>query len=594
MLEEVEVSTDHPRYEYVAVSYPWKPSEGEDESKGGYYLKSSSRPVKLRDILLDRIIHYVQYATHNRAGADKHIPFWIDQLSINQKHRREKYHAVQSMDLVYKYCTAAVGYLWVEIETQDQLDLLGRLLRGQIANESQQRPRLGKNVDGPTSEKVLQLLLRITDDPWWNSAWIFQEDYVSEEKMCLLIRHSAKLSKENAKREVGDLLGELVVNSADFRKHATLFCLAYRQRMAQDLRICKDCDGVLNKAGEYTIMHKYDRGAVGDRIRKAMSPTLFTALGSRRVEHTPDIPAISANCLQYPIRLYPSKIKMSRSSLSICILALYLINGEIIKNDEDNPGQLSQDIFRYLQDQTMSLDTRVDGWELRFMKHCRLSSVRLSDDGIVTKGMLWKVCKEIPPDELLPTGSPVNKDYSRKDLYQVGLDEYQRKRLGVLARWLRRLRYICLAEGLENFLRSEQPSYSSHDDWPSGFCMSMMAHQIVKAMDAGKPLQLGLLIRNNPKAYGSYQAIFVRNYREFHDPRKSFIFTSWSCTREYASEEFLTRNPAKYVSLEVVRGGQTSDGCQTLRTKRWVNGLCFFAGEQIRDFVFPWPQSLIK
>src|SRR6266567_8521651 len=50
-LETVEVSTDHPRDEYIAVSYPWRPSEGEDKTKGDYYLKSSNRTVKLRNIL---------------------------------------------------------------------------------------------------------------------------------------------------------------------------------------------------------------------------------------------------------------------------------------------------------------------------------------------------------------------------------------------------------------------------------------------------------------------------------------------------------------------------------------------------------------
>ncbi|KAF2647463.1 hypothetical protein K491DRAFT_309033 [Lophiostoma macrostomum CBS 122681] len=121
-----------------------------------------------------------------------------------------------------------------------------------------------------------------------------------------------------------------------------------------------------------------------------------------------------------------------------------------------------------------------------------------------------------------------------------------------------------------------------------------MADYIVTAMDAGKLLQLGLPVLKHPNAYWSYRAIFVRDYVISGDPRKSFLFTSWSCARKDSSDGWVTRFPAKYVSLEVKRDGRTESGYEALRTRRWVNGLCFFDGESACNFLFLWLRLLME
>lgn len=578
------VKTDLFTGRYLAVSYRWKPSPEEDTTRRRYRLPSSHRRLKLRDGLLDRVVRYAKYMTNQELGG-KDIPFWIDQLSINQRDGDERKVKVQSMDLVYKKCKAAAGCLWVQIRTQEQLNTLGSLLRGRTANESQQGPALGVNVDSQTAKATLQLLLYITNDPWWESAWIFQEDYISDIRMWLLIRCCSKLTREGMEYQLGDLSGELVVNSADLRKYATLFCLAYRERMGQDPDVQEECNKVLRKAVKYSVLHKYDRGATGSRIRKAMSPTVFHDLSHRMIKHASDIPTLSANCLDYPTRLDPTRVKRSRSSLSICILALYLTNGEIINNDHDKPGELAHNVIAFLEEQAVRLEAPVERGELTFMKHCRFSDVKLLNTGMRARGMLWKVCRELLPKQLLPTSFSAE---------EPGSAVYRHKRLQDLASLLRHLRYKRLAKDLENFLANDQQSTVSRNKWASGSILNIMADHIVKAMDAGKPLQLGLPVLSHPKAYNSYRAIFVRNHHECEDPRKSFIFTSWSCTRKGSSDGGVTRFPAKYVSLEVKRDGYAASGQEALRTKRWTNGLCFFDGEKTRDFLFPWPRSLIE
>lgn len=86
--------------QYVAVSYPWKASDGEAKRKGGYLIAPNFSRVNVRDIVLDRSIRFIKYMERD----SNMIPFWIDQLSINQRNGRKKEEAIQSMDLVYKRC----------------------------------------------------------------------------------------------------------------------------------------------------------------------------------------------------------------------------------------------------------------------------------------------------------------------------------------------------------------------------------------------------------------------------------------------------------------------------------------------------------
>lgn len=68
---------------YIAISYCWKPSPGEDEARGKYRVPPSNRRLKLRDGLIDRIVYHASYVTDQESGG-KDVPFWIDRLSINQ------------------------------------------------------------------------------------------------------------------------------------------------------------------------------------------------------------------------------------------------------------------------------------------------------------------------------------------------------------------------------------------------------------------------------------------------------------------------------------------------------------------------------
>jgi hypothetical protein len=82
----------------------------------------------VRNVVLDRTFRFIRHRQKDKAR----IPLWIDKLSIPQNPSPEKDIAMHSMDLVYKRCNYAVGYLWVQINTADELDRLSALLGNRI------------------------------------------------------------------------------------------------------------------------------------------------------------------------------------------------------------------------------------------------------------------------------------------------------------------------------------------------------------------------------------------------------------------------------------------------------------------------------
>lgn len=73
----------------------------------------------------------------------------------------------------------------------------------------------------------------------------------------------------------------------------------------------------------------------------------------------------------------------------------------------------------------------------------------------------------------------------------------------------------------------------------------------------------------------------------------SFVFTAWKPGGHIETRSGV-RNADKYVSIEVDLDGSTEDGLLRLRTKRWINGLCFFNGSPRFNVMFPWPAWLTK
>ncbi|EXJ72410.1 uncharacterized protein A1O5_04914 [Cladophialophora psammophila CBS 110553] len=574
---------------YVAVSYIWNPDPREDTKTGVYFVesrdhshRSSSRSTTVRDVVWDRVTKFAAYID---------CPyFWLDQECIDQEDEDEQEIAIQSMHLVYSRSQHPVALLsTARIVSGQQLDLLTEILSGRFIgdgeNSAAQELRLNPRMIGIV-EKALDLLDLITSDRWWNRAWPFQEDYCASTRMTLLIPHDPSLEARKRDTEgllFGALEGELCVNSADFRQEASRLCLAYMSQNWRRGRLEEAVRRVLQRAGKYTVTLQDPR--VEDSmyaVRKSMSPSIFADVGAREAGRCVDRLAIVANCCAYSVRLRTKTLQDGNHSLSLALLALYLLNGEILMNSGGSTAPLENTIFDFLKAQSLdSFSPPTDHQQLTFIKSCRLIRVRLVKEGIWTRGHLW---------ELGPTvrvrrrrhGVPWQFDSSS------GLTGRQRWRLYQLIEELRspwngkQYEAEDLVASLGEFLDRDEDCSGIDELSFSGRFQTWMAAEVTDAMwDERKTLRLGRLVEGPGDTQYEYTGIFVFDADRARSGQ--YIFTaSWD------GEEV---EIDKHVSLEVDVRGRSRSGRPLLQAKRWVNGLIFFRNHRRQDFIFPWPPS---
>jgi hypothetical protein len=560
--------------DYVAVSYTWSPAASEDTASGGYVRVTASDPpeeipCRVRDTVLKRLLSFAAYVRCPN--------IWIDKECIDQEDKASKEAAIQSMDLVYSLSDYPVALLSTVIEYQTQLKILADLLRGDFVSDgdSSQAYQFQLEESGVAeASAVLTFLDQITSDTWWSRAWTFQEDYKSSTKMTLLLPHGPTLesSKESVSETLGCLEGELCVNSADFRRASTEYCLAYQTRFGQDATCLK----ILRAAGKYNILLR-EPGLLGSEIFRSMSPTIFDDVGRRDIERESDRLAIVANCCSYAVRLETESLKEAACSLSLSMLALYLLNGEIMDNDgQKDVAALSDNIFGFLKHQSLDNFRPPVDQELTFIKSCRLPAVELAADGILTSGYLWKAGLSIQVRPSRMSQGANARDWSRP-----------RKQLQDLADDLEGGKYGKSYASLANELAALATRLNKTFPLPYS---DLIARELPDALDDGRSLYLAHLVR--PGHHKSpYMALFVGEESEIPGHVSGTARHFFTATKR-ESHEFGSVD--RHVSLEV----EWQNHSQPLErprliVKQWVNGLYFPAQEVPREVLLPWPASLI-
>jgi hypothetical protein len=466
---------------YVAVSYTCARSQNEDLNEEGYIVESRTggnmETSKVRDCVFDRVIKYLDYVSLRL--------FWIDQESINQEDEKEKRAALEVMDLVYSISKHPVALLSKTINSIEDLDLLIQILRGELV-KNQARPfEITPGVSQEKAWKAVQLLHTITSDLWWTRAWTFQEENRASTKMTLMIPHGHLLEtqKRYSRTLLGNARGELCINSAKFRTEATKLCLAY-QSQTEDQMTARSF--VLERAGEYNVLLQEVDIEGNDIIRRSMSPSIIAEIGARNLLNPWDRLPITGNCCRYSVRLDIEALSGKGHSVSISMLALCLLNGEILNNNDRDGDEtiLGENIYGFLKQKAFGRFDPPVLQELSFIKGCRFLNVRLAADGIVTSGHLWKLGAILYRAEF-SDHLPFEPDAPN------GLDRHVRRRLRQLSQVTKARSYAFLADKLDAFLRND--SKRAKQGLFSKQYQDLMAEQVVAAIDEGKPLRLGVL-----------------------------------------------------------------------------------------------------
>ncbi|KAH0442480.1 hypothetical protein CcaCcLH18_01522 [Colletotrichum camelliae] len=241
--------------DYIAVSWTWNSADGENPKSGGFKvetsLKDDFQPSGVRDKVFERIRHY----TNAQPGHLKYV--WIDKHCLVQEEGPEKTQGMQAMDLVYGLSDHPISLLARPINSKEKLRLLADILDGTFTTHTTGSAEFRLSPLAVSSPRRLRdamdLLEAITSDKWWRRAWIFQEKYLSESKMKLLIPHSPELEKEKRhKKEVfGTTVGELCIQSIEFHRQVTQLCLACKK---QRPNLAAIADRILGKASNYEVL----------------------------------------------------------------------------------------------------------------------------------------------------------------------------------------------------------------------------------------------------------------------------------------------------------------------------------------------------
>ncbi|TLS21315.1 uncharacterized protein PpBr36_10400 [Pyricularia pennisetigena] len=569
---------------YVALSYTWIPSKDEDPSRPdvGWYPvetwdKKGIERSSVRKCVLNRALRYM---SHFDVGF-----LWIDAHCIRQdtcsvdgcvRHYScvEKHKSLKAMDLVYQLSEHPVALLGRPLKSEFELHLLARVLEGDFfAGDSE--PRLSTN-DIVMTRKALSLLSEITQDSWWWRAWTFQENYRGGKRMRLLICHDRSLELQKRRYPVfGEIPEELCISSVTFSTETTRLCLALRAVTWLAPSDIERIEFVIRAAGRYSLTV---------RSSDSMTPTVIADVEARGLSKPWDRLEIVANCCRYPVRLDGKVLSQQRCSPSLSVLAMSLLNGEILKNDDHGIASVSGLTASEFLNSMMFRDFKAPGEDTRpltFNKGCRLINVRLTTDGIATSGHIWRLGRIIDTAKFSRVLPWIDEPQGRLKLLQ-------RKSLLQLVRHLHRIRHHQLANRIDDYLAADSRAGESFSGFTDLF-LYRMAMELAEAILARQKLRLGSIWNQGTSA--PYRAIFMWPEKE-RDAPPAFVFTS---VRQGNLGSYLydAHDIDCHVSLVVeIERSFGGSGVQWLRVQNWLLGMYFFDDCPRTRVVFPWPESL--
>ena len=309
-----------------------------------------------------------------------------------------------------------------------------------------------------------------------------------------------------------------------------------------------------------------------------MSWMIFADIGDRRVSRKYDILPIAANCIDYAVRLNSQALalrKPSRHSVGLCALTMYLLNGELIHNYKANSkSPTAMSASEYLKHISFSeFDPPVGSGHLTWLKSCRLSNVNLRQDGIHTRGHIWKVYDHFDIDQW------PDAEFTPIKPSESGLDSHERDRLSQFAGRLWRAESSGINMTRDSQLpelisRHLEKDFTSNESSATKQYMDTMAGEIVRAIDEDTETTLSLAtLEGSKEAF----AVFV-GFR----PKGTRIFTSWSSGLDEDNRE-----RTRHVSVEVALVKKVIQ--PLLECTGWMNGLAFWEGHAQKEAIFCWP-----
>lgn len=207
-----------------------------------------------------------------------------------------------------------------------------------------------------------------------------------------------------------------------------------------------------------------------------MSPRILADIQRRRLDRPFDRLPIVANSCNYELRFDAWEMFDSGYSVKLCLLTMYLLNGEILRTDTRHQkaargnGHLQLHAVHFFQQIRPSATEK----HLSYLKACRPQKVSLHHAGLSTKGYLWAITST-----LLPSAWPCPRTNRKR--HRFGLRNPQRNCLSQLAGFLRMSGKECLACEIQEYLVIDM---IYRKPTPAKKHMGIMAGSVVEATHA--------------------------------------------------------------------------------------------------------------
>jgi hypothetical protein len=623
---------DDGEVEYIAVSWRWigrYPQTLHNTVRPSVFHYRIKRPgaqahdSSFPDDFMDRVVRFAQSINV--------FKIWVDVECIYQRPEDErtfpedKEHGVQIMDVVYGDSTCSLGLLTVELVSEEKIDLLSHLLSGRLFVDSKDKSYtvLRHQVD---VKEVQMLILHILSDPRWSRGWIFQEDHLASDRMILLIP-CRRGDRKDRDYDFGDTPGELQVKLKDFRQSVTRFCMATNNIPGRWPNT-----EILGKVKQYNICNRvYVLGGVPHESQRlwrddasddgqsevlaypTTTNSVLDDICNRSLEREEDRIAILANALRFNKRLNIGKdsplLEAGQYSLSVALLALVLMNGEILRVvslRKDIMGHTLQSYLGACQQQFIVPNLR---YQQSFVDRCRLKPPLITPRGLQTKGFLFTLLPKTLSKDKRHEYNPLLLTASDREVLSrmgggtmLGGRKLNKKARVVLNLLVQKLEALWPGGKLVTLLKrhlSLDILQRAGEDIPSSasYVLDMMSVLYQALCDDDKKLRLARLASTSPD--GEPVAIFIEPWRdgwmEHPDPKvqdgkpiPANVFTSWDTTRKPYNRD---RAASLLVDIRDDNGARQDWDRRScyLENLGWVHGVWSAVGEEMADYVFPLP-----
>ena len=163
---------DAPLVPYEAISYVWGPQEPLYDLLCG---DVNPRLLRVGPNLRDALLHL---RFHPSINTNPRV-LWVDRICINQDDIEERASQVQLMHAVYRRCRQALVWLGMDdSNTEEAFECARFIHKNDFERETPWESMAlfrSPAVSFPDLRNYLSLLAKLTDRPWFERAWTFQE-----------------------------------------------------------------------------------------------------------------------------------------------------------------------------------------------------------------------------------------------------------------------------------------------------------------------------------------------------------------------------------------------------------------------------------